>query len=56
MAKVEKKFTGLITRKTEQDLDAFLEQERTFKEYQRQIKTNRGVCLLYTSPSPRDRG
>ena len=32
IAKVEKKFTGLITRKTEQDLDAFLQQEHTFKE------------------------
>ena len=53
MAKVEKKFTGLITRKTEQDLDAFLEQERTFKEYQRQIKTNRGVLNLLQYEEPR---
>ena len=53
MAKVEKKFTGLITRKTEQDLDAFLEQEHTFKEYQRQIKTNRGVLNLLQYEEPR---
>ena len=53
LAKVEKKYKDLITRKSENDLNAFLAGEHPFRAFQKQIKQSRGVLNLLQYDEPK---